>query len=377
MANKFLEMLKNEKVDPNLYLVDGRYSQHSGPALRAISSGRIAREESIQEVLCSRYADPSSLEYNSDVFQKLIAYGLPEKLVQRKLDNSFPRYYVRKNLVERCKYLFLDGGKFTAILLHNAVKLNDPELVKLMLAAGADPNAVVYSNGETALFAACRIPDNLKIRRLLLAAGCRTDITNHQGKKAADYTYISKFTKYWKSGNITQCRNMLSNGIDPNMKLADGSTLLMDAAKRLDLAQARLLLSFKCRVDEEGSNGNTALQEAFNHIKNYRSNSGRNKAREAVSMVKLLVEAGADVSKNPDGYGGKSLNYLWYLTSNCTERNMDIYAKLIDFMLDHTKNFSNEHWRSIPFNINRLPKRFPRAVKSKLQRAIPADLRRN
>ena len=169
----------------------------------------------------------------------------------------------------------------------------------------------------------------------------------------------------------------MSNGIDPNMKLADGSTLLMDAAKRLDLAQARLLLSFKCRVDEKGSNNNTALREAFKHIQYYRSNSGRNKAREAIPMVKLLVEAGADISKNPDGYGGESANYLWYLTSNCNERNMDIYAKLIDLMLAHTKNFSNEHWRLISFNINRLPKRFPRAVKSKLLRAIPADLRRN
>ena len=376
MAKKFLEMFKNDKVDPNLHLVDGRYSRHSGPALRVISSGGIARDETIMEALCDRFADPSCLKYRYYT-NKLVKYGLPENIVQQCLNDPYYLRYQARDIVERYKYLFFDGAKFTAILLHNAVKLNDPELVKLMLAAGADPNAVDYSNGETALFAACRIPDNLTIRRLLLAAGCRTDITNNQGKKAADYTHIAKFTKYWKSGNITQCRNMLSNGIDPNMKLADGSTLLMDAAKRLDLAQARLLLSFKCRVDEKGSNNNTALGEAFNHIKNYRSNSGRNKAREAVPMVKLLVEAGADISKNPSGYLGESVNYLWYLTSNCNERNMDIYAKLIDLMLDHTKNFSHEHWRSIPFNINRLPKRFPRAVRSKLQRAIPADLRRN
>jgi ankyrin repeat protein len=75
--------------------------------------------------------------------------------------------------------------------LHAAVQEGRPEVTEVLLAAGADPNAVdKYGNGPlwTAIFSA---PKALKVPliRLLLKAGADPQQTNQTGKSSCEMAY--------------------------------------------------------------------------------------------------------------------------------------------------------------------------------------------
>ena len=385
-SRKLQQMLKDSRVDPNVKLTDSTYARYNGVALHAVSSGRIPELEKIHAVLCARYADPLMLGNTAisayNYTPTIIEYGLPHKAIKRAMDYKFGlTVFTNKpdGLVNIAKNLFFDGGEFTVEHLKAAVRYNNAELVTLILASGMDCNER-DNLGETALFTACRMPDNNPVRRLLLAAGCDQNITNKAGKTVKEYTNVAKFVKYFQLGKISECRIMLRDGIDPNTRLANGNTLLIEASAKGNLAMVKLLLNYKADVDLKASRRDGALAAAFDKIKFYRSyrqkGDLRRENKDYIDIVKALVAAGANVGDNPRGYGGKSLNFIYYLVSRCKEDNVEIFADLIDFMLDYTGNFESVHWSSIPRCIERLPKNFPARVKDKLLRKMPEDLRK-
>ena len=381
-SQDFQEMLKNPHVDPNVKLTDSTHSRYSGVALHAVSSGRIYGLDKLHEILCSRYADPITL--NNAAFSDynftpvIINYGLPLKAAERAMTYYFTRNNMYPTLLNVARTLFFDGGKFTVEHLKAAVRYNNVELVTLILASGMDCNKQDKS-GETALFTACRIPDNTPVKRLLLAAGCDQSITNNAGKNAEAYTNVAKFVKYFQQGKNAECRIMLSEGVDPNTQLANCNTLLIEAVEKGDLGMVKMLLSYNADVNLKDSNGYGALATAFSKLTRYRSALNKGDSRRinknSMEIVKSLVRAGADVSQNPRGFGGKPLNFIYYLISRCNPNNIDMYAELLDFMLDYTDNFTYDHWRNIPGVTKRLPEKFPARVKDKLLRKIPEDLR--
>jgi uncharacterized protein len=80
----------------------------------------------------------------------------------------------------------------------------------------------------------------------------------------------------------------LARGSDVNLRDSDGSTALMWAVRRDDLASARALLRAGARVDESNVNGVTALHLAC--------------ADGSAAMIGLLLKSGADIEKR-DGAG--------------------------------------------------------------------------
>ena len=385
-SRKLQQMLKDSRVDPNVKLTDSTYARYNGVALHAVSSGRIQKLEKIHAVLCARYADPLTLGNTAisayNYTPTIIEYGLPHKAIKRAMDYKFGlTVFTTKpdGLVNIAKNLFFDGGEFTVEHLKAAVRYNNAELVTLILASGMDCNER-DNLGETALFTACRLPDNNPVRRLLLAAGCDQNITNKAGKTVKEYTNVAKFVKYFQLGKISECRIMLRDGIDPNTRLANGNTLLIEASAKGNLAMVKLLLNYKADVDLKDSRRDGALAAVFDKIKFYRSyrqkGDLRRENKDYIDIVKALVAAGANVGDNPRGYGGKSSNFIYYLVSRCKEDNVEIFADLIDFMLDYTGNFESVHWSIIPRCIERLPKNFPARVKDKLLRKMPEDLRK-
>ncbi|MBR5887881.1 MAG: ankyrin repeat domain-containing protein [Akkermansia sp.] len=72
--------------------------------------------------------------------------------------------------------------------LHNICMYNNPQGVKLLLAAGADVNALTYPNDSPLSYAVRN--DNPDVVRELLAAGARTDIVDNNGHDAIDYAIL-------------------------------------------------------------------------------------------------------------------------------------------------------------------------------------------
>jgi hypothetical protein len=73
----------------------------------------------------------------------------------------------------------VDANKWTA--LHEACRWGQLEAVGVLLAAGADPNAMHPENGFTPLVVACFIPGHGAIARLLLQGGAAPSLASPQG----------------------------------------------------------------------------------------------------------------------------------------------------------------------------------------------------
>ncbi len=157
--------------------------------------------------------------------------SLKEKILQpdalKKLQELFkrPEYEWAKNLTENGKNLNATKGDYfggdsdryrTALML--AVRNQDVTLIKLFLAAGADPNMPdKKENGDTALILAAE-KGNIEILKLLIDAGSEL---NHQGKKGQTALLAAVANKHIDAVNF-----LLKAGADPNfiMKKKDRGT---------------------------------------------------------------------------------------------------------------------------------------------------------
>lgn len=128
------------------------------------------------------------------------------------------------------------------------------ELVKLLLSAGADPDARGFK-GNAALheYAAS---GNEEMAGLVLAAGADPNLANDAGE-----------TPLWLAaclGKENVARMLLSAGADPNVR--KGGTLLLSKASRLGLAQMVALLAASGASLEERNGklrkGKTSMQVA-------------------------------------------------------------------------------------------------------------------
>lgn len=161
---------------------------------------------------------------------------------------------------------------------------DDPEIVRMLIAAGADPNRAAHVNedapsGMTPLLAACssKHPDTL---RTLLDHGARLDVLGHDGSPL--FTAAS-------AGNSAALEILLDAGVDVGERSSAGRTALMEATLyRGERAEGALqcvdiLLRAGVDVNAVDNNGDTALTLAA-----FWGLSG--------PIVQRLIDAGADVN---------------------------------------------------------------------------------
>ena len=106
---------------------------------------------------------------------------------------------------------------------------------------------------------------------------------------------ISEAHDAWKTameaGDLTVCRRLLDSGMDVNAVISgSGKTPLM-AARSAGLA--RLLLSYGADPNVRDYRGATALHHVVLH-------------RDALRIIPLLIEKGADVNAAADGWSGET-----------------------------------------------------------------------
>ena len=161
-----------------------------------------------------------------------------------------------------------DRNNHTA--LHHAVMGNRPEIIKLLIASGAEPNraGTAFPHNTPLMFAVMQ--GRAKIARVLLEAGAEIDATDELGHSA--------LVRANQFGKFQAVRWLLRYGADPNKANQVGQTALFGCLGHPKIAQ--VLLDAGADPNHADREGRTPLMIAANHHR--------------APCVRLLLEAGAD-----------------------------------------------------------------------------------
>lgn len=155
--------------------------------------------------------------------------------------------------------------------LHYAALFGTPEALRVVLDAGADPNARNLAQATPLLFAAY----NFEKTRLLVEKGADVNTKTKNGSTAL-------WVAAGAPGNERTVRYLLEKGADPKVVRPDGSDLLIRAAPYADASLIRLLLQKGLDPQRASKSGDTALIESFFFRR--------------TANARLLREAGANVN---------------------------------------------------------------------------------
>ena len=143
--------------------------------------------------------------------------------------------------------------------LYFAMQQNRADVVDLLLAAHADPNALVIA-GNTSRFS--ETPRQFAVQQCnsqivsrLIAAGARIDAKGTTGRTPLQYAI--------KVGHLDTIRFLIEQGADPNVRDAEGASSLDNAAWYGSLDTVAILLAHGARLNESDTQtGATPINEA-------------------------------------------------------------------------------------------------------------------
>jgi ankyrin repeat protein len=137
--------------------------------------------------------------------------------------------------------------------LIKATQIINPEIVKVLIAAGANVD-IVDLYGRTALIYASRHQGNLEAVKLLIAAGANVNHADDSGTTALMNACIN--------GLIEIAKVLIAAGADINKRGEFGNTALIYACKYGHLTTVKLLVSKGADVDMVNDRGQSALDIA-------------------------------------------------------------------------------------------------------------------
>lgn len=216
---------------------------------------------------------------------------------------------LRNSFLSGCAALSLMAAGVDLRIPDAAMHENRP-LVQSLIDAKADVNAI-QSDGMTALHWAA-LKNDLEMVRMLLAAGANVKAETRVGA-------ITPLFLAATNGNGRMIESMLKAGADPNSTNSLGTTALMKAAAAGDSDAVKILLEHGADVNKaESARGQTALMFAasMNRAEAIRLLAAHGANFNATSKVTKLEKARFDEDGNPlpapprtaSGTGGNTLN---------------------------------------------------------------------
>jgi ankyrin repeat protein len=200
----------------------------------------------------------------------------PEKAIDPKVQSFLDAVRradaapVRKTLhADRSLANARDSGGATALM--HAALLGGPDVMRLLLDAGADPNAKNRRNATALLWA---VTDAGAVR-LLLEHGADPNIKSIEGRTPL---YLAST----EPAGVDIVKLLLDKGADPNGKDLTGRTPLMAASTAGNTEAMRLLIAKGAKVNASMGSGSTAIINAA--------------ASRNLSAVQFLIDQGADVN---------------------------------------------------------------------------------
>lgn len=160
--------------------------------------------------------------------------------------------------------------------LHDAVLRNKLAIVRQLIDAGADVNAVRQSDGKTPLLSAAEM-NNAAVVRMLIEAGADVNYPHRS------YGSALNLAAWWNSPELAQL--LIDAGADLEARDSDGKTPLFYACLSDGAEAARVLIAAGADTNARDNDGNTLLHNAV----------GRN-----LPLVKLLLDLGVDVNARND-----------------------------------------------------------------------------
>src|SRR5579872_212759 len=142
--------------------------------------------------------------------------------------------------------------------LYFATQLGQTDAVDVLLAAHADPNALVIhgnaSRYNSPLQFAVQL-GNLQMASMLLAAGANVDTKGTEGRTALHFAVLHR--------HLDMIHLLIEKGADLNIRDAEGASPLDDAVWRGSLDAVAILLAHGARLNESDSQtGATPINEA-------------------------------------------------------------------------------------------------------------------
>jgi ankyrin repeat protein len=307
---ELVELLLKHKADPNARNNYGRTPLEAMieykriPAARAMIRGgaKVDHLPNPDDVISARTALMRAVEHgNADAVDMLLAEGADAALANKfgvtALDWALGKHpaIVRK--------LIAKGGKRFESSVRRVAESGDAEAMKLLLDAGADPNAVAKGDERTALRMAAS-KGFTEIAVLLLAKGAdpegallfaateghadtvRAMLAQKLDPDAAGSRGEALVTAVTK-GHDAIARMLIEAGADLEDRYTGNWRALHVAAARGDLALVKMMLARKARLDwVTGFEGRTPLIEAA--------------AAGHVEIARALLDAGAAIDRPND-----------------------------------------------------------------------------
>ena len=219
---------------------------------------------------------------------------------------------------------------------------DNTESVKLLLEKGADPNAQ-NSNGNTPLIFASS-NDNTESVKLLLEKGANPEARNNQNDTPLIFASFND--------NTESIKLLLEKGADPNTQNSNGNTALIIASLNNYTKLVKLLLEKGANLEVQNNNGDASLSIA---------SSSNN-----IEIVKLLLEKGAN--PNIQNKNGNTPLIIASLKNNLEilklllEKGVDInienndgetvieytsFREIIELLFDKTLKYKNMNYEEI------------------------------
>ncbi|NOT68393.1 MAG: hypothetical protein HOP04_08730 [Methylophilaceae bacterium] len=160
--------------------------------------------------------------------------------------------------------------------LHSAIAERHTEIAELLINRGANVNALNRSNRTPLHFLARDVKDK-KLAELMISQGADVNAKDKYGETAYDFAirtgnqvvasvlqqHGGKANQPTAKSKLDALNRMLDNGVSPNQKLPDGSTLLTSMVTAGDLILVEHLLERGADVNAKGENDIPPLIAVF------------------------------------------------------------------------------------------------------------------